>query len=140
VGNLDVIKANSASVVSNGPSGSVELWTAQSLISQPGVEPRVYSSLFDIYGLQTQIRQSQIYDNDKQNYKLFKVSSFRVSTQTSLTGDAPAPTLYIGDQVVDTNGIYWQVLGIQSEGPGTRAYSIGYEVGAIAGPDRHGGL
>jgi hypothetical protein len=92
-----------------------------------------------VFGLQTQIRESELFDDGKKVYKKFRVSSFRVSLNSN-NGDISVPPLYIGDQVADPAGIFWQVLGQLSAGPGSVAYSIGYEIGLLAGPDRGGGL
>jgi hypothetical protein len=48
--------------------------------------------------------------------------------------------LKIGDQVCDMQGLTWNIISQQSSGIGSIAYSIGREIGTIAGSDRKGQL
>jgi hypothetical protein len=155
MGSLDIIRQQTAAVLSGGPQGLTDLWTGQNLLSQPGVEPRVYGTwqggvggspvpgtTFEIWGLQTAQRQQEVYDQERGTYRIMLMCSFRIAAAWWQT------LVYIGDQLIQPASpespagaqATWNVLSSISSGPGTVLLGLGREIATIAGPDRKGPL
>jgi hypothetical protein len=128
---FDIIEGQSRDVVNDKPWATSQLWQAQPLTSQPSAYPRTYGMAFDIWGLPTEKRMTEQYDSDRNTSVLVTVQSFRVSNHQI--------ALAVGWQLVDPQGLYWNVLGIESSGPGTTKWQIGRDNAVLATPDRKTG-
>jgi hypothetical protein len=155
MGSLDIIRQQTAAVLSGGPQGLTDLWTGQNLLSQPGVVPRVYGTwqggvggspvpgtTFEIWGLRTALSQAETYDQDRQTYSIMSTCKFRIAAAWWQS------LVFIGDQLIEPASpespaglaAYWNVLGELSSGPGTVLLQLGRQLGTIAGSDRKGPL
>lgn len=109
-----------------------DIWQYRKLTSKQSATPRVYGDWYDIVGLSSQGKTTQIFDTEKNVYKNYSNMSFR-------TADTE-PSLTAGDQVMENSGLVWHVVGVLSSGPGSIAYSLARELGVGANPDRKGGV
>lgn len=130
MGRLDDIRETMRLVLA--PNELSDTFQYRKLTSKPSAEPRTYDEWYDIVGLPSQGKTSQIFDEKKGVYKNYSNMSFR-------TADTE-PSLEPGDQVMETTGRVWNVIGVLSSGPGSIAYSLGREIGVMASRDRKGGV
>lgn len=109
-----------------------DIWQYRKLTSKQSATPRIYGEWYDIVGLSSQGKTTQVFDTEKNVYKNFSNLSFR-------TADTE-PVLVSGDQIMSNDGVVWNVTGVLSSGPGSVAYSLARELGVGANPDRKGGV
>jgi hypothetical protein len=130
---FDDIAANSRRVVDSGSASSATEFEYRRLTSNRGVEPRTWTAWRPFTGLPTAGRSTETWDELR---KVFK----NVETLTLRSPDnLPSPVLTQGDQVRDSAGITWAVMGTGSSGPGTVAYSMQRETPLRGDEARQGG-
>ncbi len=113
-------------------SGIGASWQYQTLTSALDVEPRTYGTLTTIVGHQSNRSHGEAYDNGRGTWMRQERCGFRVSDG--------ATELKQGDVLRDPNGIFWAILGIISEGVGTRRYDLVRDVPLMAEAPRAGGV
>lgn len=100
-----------------------------SMLSNAVTEPREYGPWLAITGVLAGGTARQDYDQQRGRYQTVSLISYRVRDS--------GPKLKQGDQVKLADGIIWNVVGIDSSGPGSIRYSLERVAGSIvAGGDR----
>lgn len=131
---FDVIRDNSRLVLRSDANGLSTVWQYRRLTSVLGVEPRTYSEWVEFDALPTSGQHSENYDADRSTFTQNSVQRIRCPD------DEISPPLEQGDQVQDTDGAVWAIMGIGSSGPGSIAYSITRDTSLLADGDRKGGV
>lgn len=127
----DEIRASLRRVVGNYGESLGRTWQYRRMTSSAAAEPRTYSAEWvDFVALDTTGSFSEVFDQDRGEYKKAWVQRLRAAD------DDPSPWLCLGSQVKDPDGNVWAVVGVQSSGIGTVAYSLTKDVGRKGGPDR----
>ncbi len=126
------VRSAMQTVLRTVPSILGENWWYQRLTSGPAAEARTYGTVTAVAVLVSARITAEEYDERNSVWKRRERARLR-------TSDVLAD-LHQGDQVIDPNGVFYAVSGIESSGTGTIAYSIVRDIPLRAGPNRGGGV
>jgi hypothetical protein len=130
----DEIRGNSQAVIASA-SGLGRIWEYRRLTSNRAVEPRTYGVWTPFIALDTGGRAQQEYDEQRRGFMDVQVLQLR-----AMDSD-PSPRLTPGCQVrVAGETEVWAVMGVNSSGPGTLAYTLKRDLPLLQDENRKGGL
>jgi hypothetical protein len=122
----DMIRTNSAAVISDAGFGLGRTWEFARRTSKFGVEPRTFGDYEDVTALDTLGRGNEEYDETKNINKLVDVINIRISEF------AISPALKMGDIFRCSDGTIWAISSINPYRVGTIHFTATRDTGLNA--------
>lgn len=128
----DMVRTNSAAVISDAGFGLGRTWEFARRTSKFGVEPRTFGDYEEVTALDTMGRGNEEYDETKNVNKLVDVINIRVS-EFSIS-----PTLKMGDIFRCVDGTIWAIASINPYRVGTIQFTAIRDTGLNATMNKGG--